>query len=506
MLQRIGFAEIRTNMKPFDRKTILLLSIIAVGLFLRVYNLEEESFWVDEGYTVVVSGLDVTSIIEEAGKDSHPPLYHLILHFWIGFFGDSEYAARSLSVILGTLSVFMTYKVGSSVFDDKLGLLGSLIIGLSVFHIEYSQEARNYSLMVLLALCSYYYFIRLLAKNSIKGMTGYIIFTSLLMYTHVYGMFILFSQNIYFLINYISENKSKTSAKAWYFLQFVLLVLYAPWISNLVHQVTIIQKWFWIARPTIKSLGGTFLEYSGSYELLLFFVALAAFSLVGIEKIHGKIDLRKPIESAGSYLWKVRLLDVDKSFLLLIWLFVPIILPFIISQFTAPIYLKRCTIVASPAFYLLTARGVKNISNKLAVAAVLVSVGALSLVSVKEYYSKTIKEQWREVASHIEKNATAGDLILMNDGFHPRYVFDYYFKKSDVDIKPFTEKTRFIDEKNIAELDQAVKGYKRVWLLLSHSGDPAGLIIKRLSVIYNLIYYKKYVSIDLYLFEKQTEF
>ncbi len=489
-------------MKLSNRELILLLLIIIVGLFLRIYNLEKESFWVDEGYSVVTSGLDLIKIVEAARKDVHPPLYYLILHFWMGWFGDSEFSVRFLSALLGTLSIFVTYKVGSLIFDNKTGLLGSLILGFSVFHIWYSQETRNYNLMVLLTLFSYYFFIRLLVKKNIKILSGYVIFSSLLMYTHVYGLFILISQNVYFAIHNLSQQNCKTSAKTWCLLQFVLLVLYIPWIIPLIEQISSIQTGFWIPKPTIKSVGGAFLKYSGSYSLMLFFVAFSALALVSPEKIEGRINLRNPIESAAGYLWKVRLSHVDKSFMLLIWLFVPIVLPFMISQFTTPIYLKTYTIGASPAFYLLASKGIRNITDKLAASAVIVALVVLSLISIKEYYIEINKEQWREVASHIDNKAATGDLILMNDGFHTRYVFDYYFKRTDVDKKPFTGKTKFIDEKNITELEPTVKRYRRIWLLLSHSGDTEGLIIRRLAETCRLIYHKKYVGIDLYMLEK----
>jgi hypothetical protein len=173
-----------------------------------------------------------------------------------------------------------------------------------------------------------------------------------------------------------------------------------------------------------------------------------------------------------------------------------------ISQFLVPIYLPRATIGASLSFYLLVAKGMENIRNKSIKLSIIGLIIFFSLANIIRYYTKINKEQWREVANYIDINAEPGDLLLFNAGFCQENVFDYYSKRTDLNKKPFTEKTRDINEENIKELEPTVKGHNRIWLILSHSHDYKGLIAKTLSESYNLLYYKKYVGIEVYLFEK----
>jgi len=222
-----------------NRSELTLLAILLLGLFLRVFDLSKESVWLDEGYSIKVANLNLFNIVEEISRnDSHPPLYYFVLHYWIKLFGDSEFSARFPSVIFGFFAIFMIYKVGSLIFDKEVGIFSSLIIGLSTFHIYYSQEARMYSLISLLTLLSIYFFIKLLRERSLIASIGYILSTILLMYTHVYGLFIIIADNIYIVTLFLFSRKScKLDFKRWIFLQAVLIVLFIPCIGFLINNL-----------------------------------------------------------------------------------------------------------------------------------------------------------------------------------------------------------------------------------------------------------------------------
>ena len=80
---------------------LLLLLIIALGGFLRFYDLGAESIGYEEAVSINVSSMDAASIVEEIPNHNHPPLYFIILHFWMSLLGTGEIATRSLSAIFG---------------------------------------------------------------------------------------------------------------------------------------------------------------------------------------------------------------------------------------------------------------------------------------------------------------------------------------------------------------------------------------------------------------------
>src|SRR5665647_3485890 len=169
---------------------VALLAIVLIGLFLRVYQLGTQSIWLDEAWSVWMSKMSVPQLVATAARaDTHPPLYSLILHYWISLFGTSELAVRLLPAVFGVLAIPVTFMVGRQLFDKEVGLVGALILALSLFNIQYSQESRTYSLMVLLTLLSIYFFLRFLQRSTVVSSAGYVLFTTLLVYTHIYYLF-----------------------------------------------------------------------------------------------------------------------------------------------------------------------------------------------------------------------------------------------------------------------------------------------------------------------------
>jgi uncharacterized membrane protein len=499
------------------RDNFILWAILFIALFLRIYDLGTESIWLDEGYTIRMAKLNLSQLIKDTlSFDLIPPLYHIFLHYWINLFGDSEFSTRFLSTIFGFFAVFMIYKVGSLFFNKNTGVLSSFLLALSLYHIKYSQEVRSYTLMVLLCLFSIYFFIRLFNKRTLTISIGYIISSSLLMYIHIYGLFIIIAQNIYlFTLFLLSKQEHKLNFRKWILSQIILFILYIPWISILVKQILRVQSDFWLPVPSILTVIETFGCYSSySPSLLALFLILASFAIVSWKGVNDRFNWKKFFNSIKSYLWNLNLPDINKVYLLLLWLLTPIILPFIISQISTPIYNDRYTIASSLAFYILIARGIEKINNKFVKLIIIILVIGFSFAHIREYYTiVNNKEPWREVADYIDTNAKEGDLLLFNGGFCQENVFDYYSKRTDLIKKPFPKETRYIDEENIKELVPTVESYNRVWVILSHCGDEKGLIKRTLNKFYNLSYHKgykssllsgrEYVSIDLSLFIKK---
>jgi len=199
----------------------LILSILLAGFILRVYDLGSESIWYDEGASLNVAVQKINNIFFQ--KDKSPPLYYLFLHFWIKLFGSSEFSIRLPSALFGTASIWFIYLNGKILINRKAALTGALILSLNKYHIFYSQEARVYELTALLTLLSIHFFIRLNLLKKNWGALGYLFFSSLLMYSHIYGLFIIFAQNIYILTTYKYQNRTK-ELFGWGMLQFCLLI------------------------------------------------------------------------------------------------------------------------------------------------------------------------------------------------------------------------------------------------------------------------------------------
>jgi len=491
------------------RSGLILLAIVLLGLLLRIYGLGSESLWLDEGISFKLAHARPILAIVERALNNHPPLYFLILHYWIKLFGASVFYARLLSAIFGSLAVFLIYKIGCLTFNKETGILGALLLAISSFHIYYSQEMRMYSMAVFLALLSMYFFMRLVWGHSAEDRslrnampdneasfkrpdpakalsTGYIISSVCLLYTHYSGLLILISQNIYFITLFLFNKKQNAlNPKKWAKYQAISLILYLPWLWIGILRFTKIQaSHFWLLKPSAFSIVKSFVEYSGSVGLFPIFIILVfSFMLASVRKYRNVLNLP----------------DAYKIHLLSAWMFLPIIVLFAISLFSKPLYVTKYVIVSSLPFYILVALSIVIIKRKPIKPLIIGVILVFSLIDIGKYHTEPNKLPWKDVVNHIEENAKSGDLLIFNDILCQRNVFNYYFKRTDVKKEVLPQEFRkesfvIIDKKNIKELEKISKGHNRIWVILSHTIDHDMLIENRFGKSYNIPYHKKHFS------------
>ncbi|HEX8922488.1 MAG TPA: glycosyltransferase family 39 protein [Pyrinomonadaceae bacterium] len=478
-----------------------LLFIIAVGASLRMYELDADSFWLDEASSIKFSHDSLSDIVETTAKDVHPPLYYFALHYWMKLFGDSESSTRLLSALFGILCLPVIYKGASHLFDRTTGLLATGILALSRFHLEFSQEARMYSLLCLLSLLSIYFFIKLIEDRSRLALAGYILTSALMMYTHVYSFFILAAENLYLLtLLFAARDIFKLNWKRWLLAQITLVILFLPWLSVQAQQFSRVQQGFWIPKLPPQLLLYTLKVYAGSTQLAVILSLLIALALFAGWKGWSEKPAK---ESSSDESKQGRLRGRLKLYLLLLWLLCPILLPYIVSQFSSPIFLPKYTIAALPAFAILAARGLLSLRfHQLRMVVVLLFIG-FSLVVLKNYYGSAKKDLWREAVAHFKTLAQPSDLVLFNDqsGEVP---FEYYYKGTDLVEKPFPDYHSKLDADNLAEqLKGAIEDHPRVWLVLSHPNYLTPLIPQQLARWYNTAAHLTYPGVEMYLFEKR---
>lgn len=144
------------------RYAILLAGIVLLGLFLRLYKIGANSFWWDETSSVWMSGSSLADTLNLVVRDVHPPLYFLLLHFWLHL-TSSDAGIRLFSAICGVLNIPVMYLLGRRIAGRVVGLLAALILAVAPFHVMYAQEARMYTLLALLVSLSLYFLARLLS-------------------------------------------------------------------------------------------------------------------------------------------------------------------------------------------------------------------------------------------------------------------------------------------------------------------------------------------------------
>ncbi len=162
----------------------LLVCWLAFGL--RVYRLDTASLWYDETFMLyhAQQGLwdGVRGLLQE---DNALPLYGALLALWVQVAGKSEFAARYLSVVLGTVAVPLALRLGDALSGRRGGGWGAaLALATLPIHVYYAQEVRMYALAVPLATAFAWAAWRITRCG--RGVAGFIAFGVAMLLAHLY--------------------------------------------------------------------------------------------------------------------------------------------------------------------------------------------------------------------------------------------------------------------------------------------------------------------------------
>ena len=119
--------------------------------------------WLDETFSVWLANHSVGEMLPWIVRiDQHPPLYYLLLHYWIALTGDTPYNVRLLSVLFGAATIPVIYLIGKRLSGVVVGLAAAVFLALSPFNIYFAQEAWMYTLLTFNAAVAIYALVRLL--------------------------------------------------------------------------------------------------------------------------------------------------------------------------------------------------------------------------------------------------------------------------------------------------------------------------------------------------------
>lgn len=94
-------------------------------------------------------------------ESTHPPVYFVLAHWWMNLFPPtaaglaSFWAARAFPALLGVLSIPAMFGLGWLAFGSRLvGQLAAALMAVSPYSVFLAQEARHYTLAILLVIAS----------------------------------------------------------------------------------------------------------------------------------------------------------------------------------------------------------------------------------------------------------------------------------------------------------------------------------------------------------------
>lgn len=176
-----------------------LAVILGLGFILRLVCLGRRQLWTDELLQALI--LRASSLADFAGRLKHgmvfpAPLDYIVQKGFVAVAGDSNWGLRLHAVVFGTLSLWFFYRIGRRMFGVRPAIYCTVLFTFFPLHYHYSQEARPYALVVLLALVSYDLLLRIVSNRGSAGwgwaMLGGVLV--LLLYSSIFGFAVILSQ------------------------------------------------------------------------------------------------------------------------------------------------------------------------------------------------------------------------------------------------------------------------------------------------------------------------
>ncbi len=434
---------IKTLLKKITLPSVLLVLILLVAITNRVYGLDRLSLFSDELWVVMESAkgslMDMFAAVRY--RDNHPPGQYLFTRYWQILFGDSDYAVRFPYAFTGVLVVFSTYIVARKNYSVAAGLIAAALVSSSWQAIYYSQEARANMMVALTALWALhsFYQVAFINLNSKKYKIIFWISSTLCCYLHYAGMVYAASLLVIFCC-FLSLRREDMliRAKAGLKLFFPVFLLYTPWLSSLFYHMTHKPVGAWWQVPPWDSLYANFkwmFGYSSNILYIYNTVFLLLIILLLLKLIHSKkinTTLAKKLGMASQEFTNL----LSFSSLLLLAIVIPVMIFFIKSQISMPIYDYRHFIYTIPLMAIATGGLItlfltnfrKNIADALLavmVVAIIVNQNYSNIVE-KLYLSHHFKPEYRQLVEVMTLNQARDPdpsfFIIINSDYFNHYL------------------------------------------------------------------------------------
>ncbi len=259
MLLKTGVAKLTSWDWPF-------LALLGLGSGLRLFWLDNQSLWYDELFQRWVARFSLPQLFEQVAADGQtPPLSYLVTYGWSRLLdwlwpgllsAHPEFFLRLPSVIFSILLLLVIYRLGYRLFGRGVALMALGLCAINPLLVDYGQEARAYSLALLLVALSFLIFLQLqtipgferawlfkrvrrmqlaptndcypLTPTSWHLWLLYIIISVAAIYTHYYTAYALLAQSGFFLAGWWSR-RNRLELARWVGIQMIIGLSFLPW-------------------------------------------------------------------------------------------------------------------------------------------------------------------------------------------------------------------------------------------------------------------------------------
>lgn len=468
---------------------LALVAVVVLALVVRFNGITVPAIWLDEAFSVLLARYEPSQIWFITARDVHPPLYYLILHYWMILFGDGVLSVRSLGAIADVGTVLLSIKLISLVATRRATWIAGLLLALLPILVRYSQEARMYTLLSFWLMSAT---VALVCWVKDIGKTRFPVFYVLLMtaafYTHYLAALCVLVHWFYWWWGRPGIFLTALPTRSWILANAAIVVGFLPWLPHFIDQWA--DKPAWMPPVTVQavvSLVWQFIVMNGWGSQSLY---LRAIPLVLV------------VACAAVLIWKDRSQHRYMG-LVLGYFFIPAVVLVLLALF-GPIFVPRYLIFAGVGLPLIIAAAMDVLVRRTAILALFVLVvAAVEVQGLQSVYRQAddlngtdLRRDVRldVVAREIKKMAQPGDEIVFESLFwylpfdvynrttiRPRLrvhlPIDDFLKVSDRGIYAVIPKSLewiYFDDPNVLKC----RGRRVWWIAIRSSVDVKTLLVR----------------------------
>ena len=381
-----GSAEIssragRVGLLRVDSLALDIALVCGISLALGLFRLATPSAWVDEAFTANEMRSSMAEYVEV-----YHWLYYTLLRPWTELVGTGEWALRLPSVFGAMLASALTVVLGRKLFDRWVGLAAGLLIATSPFVVQWSQQARGYTLMLALAVLATLLLMRAFDQDTRAAWALYgLAFTAVVVWHPVGGLLIVPAHAV------LAFQRRNRFLPHGLLAVAIVAALGVPWAAQLAMRSTgegVAMNW--LVAPSADVAIHAFLDISGA---------------TGLGVLLGSLGLW--------LLWRSR--ERAAAVWVGTWALAPFVVALLVS-IVRPIYLDRYLLVAAPAFALLAGVALVRVAARYRVALVALTA-TLTVVGLAQWYAKSDGnwrgEDWRSAVATVLAGRTEADAVVV---------------------------------------------------------------------------------------------
>lgn len=277
--------------KLFQWVGLLVLAVWTLALLrLNYWRIYDNTFWVDETWSIRLARMPLPEMIRITAADMHPPLFYLLAMALNRLLGDSGpvYHLSALIPYMGIL--FLACTEVRRAFGLGPAFLLVTMMSLMPEPLYYNVEVRMYSLGALLVLTSYLALHRILTRNRLPEWVIFSVASLGAAYSHYYALIIVAFFYLILIVPSLGDRGfRRRTAVTW----VTAVVGYLPWLGVLLKSFVSTSGDWWL-KEIPKAWECLLYFFDSRYLAGLFVLIVAVYLFVSVRRKKRDAEAQPP--------------------------------------------------------------------------------------------------------------------------------------------------------------------------------------------------------------------